>query len=482
VRRDPTQTLDLRTAFQRVLDKRWNALAKLTTQAVYKEDRWGLTKTTPNTIGIKEANGDHVTAFQAWFDTALNEIILGDAREFWIGSYISRAFERGWKRSQLIVNKEFPVGYDRASVIVALTVTELQGAMEVVSQQAVRAFSNGIINRTQPRKIAAEIDDRIRKIGRTRSRATAANMIVRAHAEASLDVFELAQVAQVGIVPESLKIVRVKDAKELPSGRTIRRRKLGERKLQRLRLVEVVTAGDDDVCQECQDIAEEGPYTISMARGLIPAHPDCRCAFVPFFDERFAEDEWNEGDHPRDPDGKFGEGGGEEKKEEPKRVENPHREFRQVSKGTDKELNHQIVEESGIKLSYPEGMKDDAEEAVAHVVADIGTKDAETYLRGTSIEVKELKGLHGLHKGKKLYVSAQSLREDGPGFGASVIRHELEHRKLSAMNVPTGQQENRVRQTAGSWAAMRYSSMATTNPRAAKGFLKAAREQGIKIK
>lgn len=85
-------------------------------------------------------------------------------------------------------------------------------------------------------------------------------------------------------------------------------------------LVEVLTAGDDDVCQECQDISQDGPYDIEDAYDLIPAHPHCRCAFVPWGDARFAlierdsvMDEFSEELHPRDPDGKFGEGGGESK-------------------------------------------------------------------------------------------------------------------------------------------------------------------------
>jgi hypothetical protein len=65
-------------------------------------------------------------------------------------------------------------------------------------------------------------------------------------------------------------------------------------------LVNVLTAGDDKVCEDCQDIAAGGPYEISEARDLIPSHPNCRCAFVPFGDKRFApieeqedEEEWN---------------------------------------------------------------------------------------------------------------------------------------------------------------------------------------------
>lgn len=45
--------------------------------------------------------------------------------------------------------------------------------------------------------------------------------------------------------------------------------------------VDVITAGDEDVCEECEQIAAEGPYSIDEAQGLIPAHNWCRCAFAP---------------------------------------------------------------------------------------------------------------------------------------------------------------------------------------------------------
>ena len=50
--------------------------------------------------------------------------------------------------------------------------------------------------------------------------------------------------------------------------------------------VNTLTAGDDLVCQVCEDISEEGPYSLDEAQGLLPAHPNCRCAFVPALTER----------------------------------------------------------------------------------------------------------------------------------------------------------------------------------------------------
>lgn len=53
-------------------------------------------------------------------------------------------------------------------------------------------------------------------------------------------------------------------------------------------LVNVLTAGDDRVCDDCDQIAAQGPYDLEEAQGLIPSHPNCRCAFVPYGDARFA--------------------------------------------------------------------------------------------------------------------------------------------------------------------------------------------------
>lgn len=45
--------------------------------------------------------------------------------------------------------------------------------------------------------------------------------------------------------------------------------------------VNVLTAGDDRVCQVCEDASEEGPYSLEEAQGILPLHPRCRCAWVP---------------------------------------------------------------------------------------------------------------------------------------------------------------------------------------------------------
>jgi ADP-ribose pyrophosphatase YjhB (NUDIX family) len=90
--------------------------------------------------------------------------------------------------------------------------------------------------------------------------------------------------------PETINVTDAKRSgpgsrtrKSTPSPSTIRRIEKTQRKIAARfeEGVDVLTAGDNDVCIVCEDISDEGPYDLDEAEGLIPAHPWCRCAFVP---------------------------------------------------------------------------------------------------------------------------------------------------------------------------------------------------------
>jgi len=56
--------------------------------------------------------------------------------------------------------------------------------------------------------------------------------------------------------------------------------------------VDVTLSPDHDVPDECDDLAEGGPYTPDEAQGLIPAHPHCMCMLTPRIDPKYlGEDE-----------------------------------------------------------------------------------------------------------------------------------------------------------------------------------------------
>jgi hypothetical protein len=282
-RRDPTRTLDLRRKFIRSLEKRWKRVSRLVTEAVATQDMFGLSLANAHALQIVAISSGRVPAFQQWIDAALADTILGMDRELWIGGFIREAYQRGWTAATLQVGRDLPLNIDRADIITKLTIAELQGVIEAFSQRAVRAFSDGLMSHLPPATVARSIRKEVDKVGIVRSRMTVQSMVVRANGEAALDCFQTAGRTHVDVLPETMpspgRMHAIRDAK----ARSRRARRRGTRSAT----VEVLTAGDDDVCIICQDISESGPYAIADARGLIPAHPNCRCAFVPAEDKRF---------------------------------------------------------------------------------------------------------------------------------------------------------------------------------------------------
>jgi hypothetical protein len=188
------------------------------------------------------------------------------------------------------------------------------------------------MNKDRPAAIASEIGKIIQSIGRDRGRLVAEHAVTLAYAKGSLDAFRAMGHTRVGVQAEHLPRIAAGDAvgwspalkgpkasqlfarsrREAPTARQMKAIEEAEAKLRRQfegEEVEVLTAGDADVCQECEDIADDGPYDLDEAESLIPAHPLCRCAFVPASDKRFAHDAFNP-DEPRDPGGKWTSGGG----------------------------------------------------------------------------------------------------------------------------------------------------------------------------
>lgn len=325
---DPTGTGPIRVKWAGTARIKWQQLRALTREMLVTNDLLQLKAmgllalTNPAIIG----GGSKITSFQAWFDLALEKVVL-ESTGTWMRQYVDRAYAAGQAFGQQVVG----VGLvnlnaqHRTDTIAQLATIELQGVMEAVSQQAVRAVANGIINGQKPLDIVRAIYAIIDKVGVTRTRTMIELVTVKAYNEAVLDVYEATGVTDVGLVVEA-RIDRIKmgDAAKkrvkrrpppksqrkpipsratgpgsrsrgnTPSGRTIQRIERVERELEKMRKVNVRTAGDDDVCPICEAIAKNGPYKINTARALIPAHPNCRCTFIPADDKRFKPDEFDD--------------------------------------------------------------------------------------------------------------------------------------------------------------------------------------------
>lgn len=308
---DPTNTFRLRGKFKQDFTQRWSRLRIAARDIIMKQDvlalrSGGLMNVAAPGI-VNSATKTEV--WQRWFDSALDKLVVGGDGS-WMRPYLSAAFDEGTKFGQLqaktIVTHQY-AGH-RSDALQVLARVELQGIAQAVSQQATRAVANGLLTHQAPMAIVRAVQAAIDKVGRVRSEAMVEMLVVRAHSEASLDVYEAEGIATVGLLPEAVAVQRLgaKDAARKqtkktgkkvspshPHGSRSRGSTPSTRTQQRIRRAElniakrlgenvnVQTAGDDRVCPTCESISENGPYSINRARTLIPAHPRCRCVFVP---------------------------------------------------------------------------------------------------------------------------------------------------------------------------------------------------------
>ncbi len=156
----------------------------------------------------------------------------------------SLSFFEGTQEEFLRASFGRPVATNKVKLLAGRVFTDLKGVTQTMSTQMSRVLADGLTQGQGPRVIADALNDRVAKIGQHRATLIARTEITRAHAEGQLDAMESLGVKTVGV------------------------------------MVEWSTAGDDRVCPLCQPL-EGVVMTIKEARGLIPRHAICRCAFVP---------------------------------------------------------------------------------------------------------------------------------------------------------------------------------------------------------
>jgi len=206
-------------------------------------------------------------AFLAWLQEAVDEDILdvtrGERREIvsyggWQDVYVRGAYARGTNQASAALKGagmaipsysmagvfNAPMHADALAMLFARNFNELKGITEAMSQQIARALANGMGAGLGPQDIAWMIVDRVNKIGIVRARTMARTEIIHAHAESTLNRYQ--EFAVPGVTAEA----------------------------------ELSTSGDGKVCDKCRGL-EGTIYTIQEARGIIPKHPNCRCAWKP---------------------------------------------------------------------------------------------------------------------------------------------------------------------------------------------------------
>lgn len=221
-----------------------------------------------------QSDPDKLASFTAWLSTQIDGVVMQGAtrqavEDAWWTKYVEEGYRKGQGRAfddirnpalasgsnQLsffqgtkdeFLRQSFgrPESIEKVKLLASRVFTDLKGVNDVMASQMTRVLADGLVRGENPHTIARELNNRIDTIGRTRSTTIARTEIIRAHAEGQLDALEQMGVTEVGV------------------------------------MVEWSTAGDDRVCARCQPM-DGVVLKIKEARGLIPLHPNCRCAHIP---------------------------------------------------------------------------------------------------------------------------------------------------------------------------------------------------------
>jgi SPP1 gp7 family putative phage head morphogenesis protein len=337
-RRDPTGTTKIRQRFERELVRRFERLKRLIREAIVDLDVLGLKEqpTLAQQLGTalftqayqqpqlrdavpalaREAfkfnrSGQKVTGFMNWLYEAQADGILGvtlgtpnalASQQAWSNVYIDTAYQKGIRDAAREMGSggvDLPSGFvsgglnrpvhaDRVGLIYTRTYNELEGITDTMASQISRVLAQGIAEGRGVQDIARRLANRVDKIGIERARVLARTEVIAAHAQATINSYKEMEI----------------------EGVTVR--------------AEWATAGDDAVCPQCEDL-EGQVFTIEQAEGMIPLHPNCRCAFLPVIEDAPVRDARDAGweEQPRVPagspeggqwasrEGGVGSGGGE---------------------------------------------------------------------------------------------------------------------------------------------------------------------------
>jgi SPP1 gp7 family putative phage head morphogenesis protein len=271
---DPSRTMLLQTKFANELAARQEWLKEQVTKHILHEDSYGLGKPVANADYQFLTDSGKLKAFSSWLQDQIDAgVLMGtgqtDAADPLTIKYIQSAYKQGVTRAYLdahsgdlatdpdFYNKSAeaflaesmgsPIAIEQVQLLATRTFEEMKGLTNTEKTQLNRILADGLANGSHADEVARDMTDQIDGLTRTRANVIARTEIVRAHAEGQLDSYQkLDPTKQLGVEAEWS------------------------------------TADDDLVCDECFDMAADSPYTIDEARGLIPAHPNCRCSWIPY--------------------------------------------------------------------------------------------------------------------------------------------------------------------------------------------------------
>lgn len=276
---DPTKTTVLRKKYETAALRRFRMVRASIKDTVATNDAFGLASSVltfaaaPKRAFAFTRSEDKINAFLAWLqeqiDTDVLEVVSPGGQAaltsgHWQDVYVRTAYEKAMARAlaeaqkagivlpfeprpTLLMNQPFHT--DRLQLLYRRNFEELKGITQAMSQGIARELTAGLLDGDTHIELAKRLTDRVEKIGFVRARTLARTETISAYAESTLNTYEQLGIEEVGTE------------------------------------VEYLTARDAHVCPKCQPL-EGKIYTIKEARGVIPRHPNCRCAFVAVVDKK----------------------------------------------------------------------------------------------------------------------------------------------------------------------------------------------------
>jgi len=272
--RDPQRLGLPRRKFGNALSRRFSAVSKAIVSLIVDEDALGLARNDPlsemlaNNRWYFLTDPQKLAAFRVWLRERVEAEILGlppgiDPSRPWLAEYIESTYRTALVRSYIEIHgletaaSPFyeggqaaflrdafagPVGTRQIELLYTRAFTQLQGVTDHMGAQLSRILADGFVDGSSQAAVARKMTQEIAGISRNRARLLAHTELSRAYVEGQLDGFEA----------------------------------LGQDEL--ILLAEWTTTGGSRVCPKCVDM-NGALMTIEEARGLLPRHPGCRCAW-----------------------------------------------------------------------------------------------------------------------------------------------------------------------------------------------------------
>jgi len=252
---DPSHTTGLRNDAARAFRSQLRDIAASVRQVVVISDGFsqGHTFDRPNTAG-------QVTAFMSWLERETEATLL-NTRMGWSDTFIYAAFRQGVLRGHsemlsagyqiptlvaeggLQFIMEQPTTQSLLELVNIRVYNELKGIAAAMYQNVSRNLIQGLAEGLTPIQLANSLISGIRTIY-NRGNLLVRNEIIRSHHLAMVQEYRRGGVAGVTV------------------------------------MAEVLTAGDDKVCDSCSDL-EGKVFTLDEIENMLPYHGGCRCICLP---------------------------------------------------------------------------------------------------------------------------------------------------------------------------------------------------------